>query len=113
MLTATAYAAASIQVPAAICMPAPKNAVDIGQLVEKYLTSRVMELSDNRPERMIRIPIATTAHWLSTPSTCHVDEMVDWDFAIEVAPRRPTGTVSVTLEYTGRGTPKAIEDRWD
>lgn len=113
MLIATAYTAASIQVPAAICMPAPKSVADIGQLIEKCFTNRVMELSDNRPESMIRVPIATAAQWLSTPSTCHLDEMVDWDFAIEVAPRRPTGTVSVTLEFTGRGSPKAIEDRWD
>ena len=112
-MPATADTAASVQVPAAIYMPAPKNAADPGQLIEKYFTNRVMELSDNRPESMIRVPIATAAVRLSGPSSVYLDEMLDWDFAIEAAPRHPTGTVSVTLEYKGRGTPKAIEDRWD
>lgn len=112
MPIATADTAASIQVPTAIYMPAPKNPVDIGPMIEN-LKNRVMELSDNRPESMILVPIAATAPWFSAPSSCYPDEMLDWDFAIEVAPQRPTGEVSVTLEYTGRGTPKAIEDLSD
>ena len=112
-MPATADTAASIQVPAAIYMPAPKNAADIVQLIEKYFTNSPMELSDNRPERMIRVPIGTAAVRLSAPSSVYLDEMLNWDVAIEVAPQRPTGVVSVTLDYRGRGTPKAIEDPWD
>lgn len=103
----TADTAASIQVPAAIYMPAPQAADDI------VFTNRPVELSDNRPESMILVPIGTAAVRLSAPSSVYLDEMLNWDVAIEVAPQRPTGVVSVTLDYRGRGTPKAIEDPWD
>jgi hypothetical protein len=105
MPVATADTAASIQVPAAIYGHAPKNAANF--------INRVIELSDNRPESMIRVPIATAAQWLSTPSNVYLDEVLNWDVAIAVAPHRPSGAVSVTLEYRGRGTPKSIEDPWD
>jgi hypothetical protein len=32
-------------------------------------------------------------------------EKLDWDARIESAPERPSGTIDVTLEYAGRGTP--------
>lgn len=45
-----------------------------------------------------------------TPSLVYSDEILNWDATIEVAPRRPSGMLSVTLEYGGRGTPTPIEN---
>ncbi len=47
------------------------------------------------------------------PSRSYIDEMLDWDVAIEVAPRRPSGTIAVTLNYIGRGKPPSFEDPWE
>jgi hypothetical protein len=46
------------------------------------------------------------------PSKFYADELLDWDAAIEVAPTRPSGTLTVTLQYAGRGKPTPIEDPW-
>lgn len=103
MLTASGHPAASVQVPA-IYLPASE--LNGGQPLSAYS----VELSDNKPESLIRSPLA--AYCLVAPSHVYLDEMLNWDAAIEVAPRRPSGTLSVTLEYGGRGTPTAFED-WD
>lgn len=73
----------------------------------------IRELSDNRPESLIRSPSIITVHRSATPSKAYVDELVDWDAFIKVAPVRPTGTLMVTLEYGGRGTPTPLRDPWD
>jgi hypothetical protein len=107
MLTASGHAAASVQVPA-IYLPASE--LNGRQLLGAFWAKYSVELSDNKPENLIRSPLA--AYWLVAPSHVYLNEMLDWDAAIEVAPRRPSGTLSVTLEYGGRGTPTAFED-WD
>jgi hypothetical protein len=48
-----------------------------------------------------------------SPSQSYRDEMLDWDVSIEVAPKRPSGTIAVTLNYSGRGKPTAFNDPWD
>jgi hypothetical protein len=76
----------------------------------------IRELSDNRPESFIRSPstiAAQAVHWLATPSKAYVDELLDWDAFIKVAPVRPSGTLMVTLEYGGRGKPTPLRDPWD
>ena len=73
----------------------------------------IRELSDNRPESLIRSPSTTTAHWPGAPSKAYVDELLDWDEFIKVAPARPAGTIMVTLEYGGRGRPTPLRDPWD
>lgn len=47
------------------------------------------------------------------PSMAYQDEVLNWDVAIEVPPKRPSGTLTVTLKYAGRGTPTPVEDPWD
>lgn len=71
------------------------------------------QLSDNRPENLIRGPSTIAAHWVSTPSKSYADELLDWDAFIKVAPARPSGTLLVRLEYGGRGTPTPLRDLWD
>jgi hypothetical protein len=39
------------------------------------------------------------------PSRGYEDEVLNWDVAIQVAPKRPSGTLAVTLKYAGRGLP--------
>ncbi|HXM40410.1 MAG TPA: hypothetical protein VN924_04115 [Bryobacteraceae bacterium] len=73
----------------------------------------IRELSDNKPESLIRSPSTITVHRLATPSKAYVDELLNWDALIKVAPARPTGTLVVTLEYGGRGTPTPLRDPWD
>ncbi len=43
----------------------------------------------------------------------HAEELLNWDFAVEAAPKRPSGKLTVTLKYAGRGTPRPFEDPWD
>ena len=47
------------------------------------------------------------------PSQVHASEILNWDAAIEVAPKRPSGKLTVTLRYAGRGTPSPVENPWD
>ncbi len=47
------------------------------------------------------------------PAAFYPEELLDWDASIEVAPKRPSGTLKVTLQYAGRGTPTPVEDPWD
>lgn len=107
MLTASGHAAASLKVPA-IYMPASEECVR--QEIDLFWAKYKVELSDNKPESFILSPLSLAAHWRAVPSRVYLDEMLDWDVAIEVAPRRPSGKLSVTLEYRGRGTPTAFED---
>jgi hypothetical protein len=37
-------------------------------------------------------------------------DILDWDVTIETPPPHRTGTIKVTLEYAGRGRPRAITD---
>jgi hypothetical protein len=107
MLTATADAAASVQIPA-IYMPVPET--NAAQLIERIWANYTAALSDNKPESSIRSPIFLAAHWLATPSRVYAEETLNWDIAIEVAPWRPSGTLHVKFEYGGPGTPTPVDD---
>ena len=39
-------------------------------------------------------------------------DRLDWDVHIPVAPKRPSGSIHVKLEYGGRGKPTPAEDPW-
>lgn len=39
-----------------------------------------------------------------------VPELLDWDFCIETAPPRPSGTVEADAEFVGRGRPIPLDD---
>jgi hypothetical protein len=49
---------------------------------------------------------------LAPASTVFEDDVLNWDAAIELAPSRPGGTLTVTLHYAGRGKPRPVEDPW-
>ena len=114
MLVTTAYAVATLHILSipAIHAPAAENDY-INQEVKRWFACHVALLSDNRPEARIQTPITVIAHGWPIPSKFYADELLDWDTAIIVAPLRPSGTLSVTLEYAGRGTPSPTRDPWD
>ena len=37
-------------------------------------------------------------------------EILDWDFCIEIKPRRHSGTVNADAEFVGRGRPIPLDD---
>jgi hypothetical protein len=114
MFVPTADAVATLHIPSIPAIHAPAADSDyINREVEKWFACHVALLSDNRPETRIQTPISVTAPWWPTPSKFYADELLDWDAAIEVAPMRPSGTLSVTLEYAGRATPSPTRDPWD
>ena len=39
-----------------------------------------------------------------------IDDLLDWDTGIDVAPPRPSGKISVTLHFAGRGAPRPLGD---
>lgn len=73
----------------------------------------VRQLSDNKPESLIRSPSTIAAQWFSAPNTSYADELLDWEVFVKAAPVRPMGALFVTLEYGGRGTPTPLRDPWD
>ena len=48
-----------------------------------------------------------------SPSAVFEDELLHWDVALEVMPKRPSGKVQVNIRYRGRGTPTPLKDPWD
>lgn len=114
MLAPTAYAVATLHIPniPAICMHAADNDY-VKHEIEKWFAPHVRLLSENRPESGILSPIAAAPQRWRTPSKFYAEELLDWDAAIEVAPVRPSGTVTVMLEYAGRATPSPTRDPWD
>ena len=110
MLTTGECFAASIQDNA---IYRPFTELNSGQLIEQLQAGYTVALSDNRPESLIRSPSSLAEHSLAIlPSPVYSDEFLDWDVFMKIAPRRPSGTLSVTLVYGGRGTPTPFED-WD
>ena len=112
MLIATADAVATLHIPA-IYRPSAEADDYINREIEKWFAHRVAPLSDHRPESRILSPSSVTVEASTTPSKFYSDEVLDWDAAIEVAPMRPSGTLTVTLEYAGRATPSPTMDPWD
>lgn len=49
---------------------------------------------------------------LSRPSSEELEQILNWDFAIEAEPKRRTGTIQVTLEFAGRDKPLPEENPW-
>ena len=49
----------------------------------------------------------------SVPLSVHADEIINWDVGIDVAPRRPSGKLNVTLRYRGRAPSRPIDNPWD
>ena len=111
MSLATAAAVATINIPA-IYRPSADADDYLNREIEKWFAHHIAQLSDNRPESRILSPSSITER-SPTPSKFYADELLDWDAAIEVAPMRPSGTLTVTLEYAGRGTPSPTRDPWD
>jgi hypothetical protein len=115
MLVPTADAVATLHISniPAIYMPVSDDNDCVGREIEKWLSQRVGLLSDNRLESRILTPISLGAGGWLTPSKFYEDELLDWDAAIEVAPIRPSGTLTVTLAYAGRATPSPTREPWD
>jgi|ERR1035441_5614184 hypothetical protein len=109
MLAPTAQDVASIQYPVQICTPF------FGENRRYELPQKpyVVMLSDNRPEDLILSPSFVSPRWSATPPDCSMDEILDWDFFAGPDPVRPSGTITVTLEYAGRGVPAEVEDIWN
>lgn len=109
MLTQTAQAAASIQYPAPICTP---------YFGEMHLPIRegfpyIVWLSDFRPETLIRTPTFILPRWSASPAPFRGDETLSWDSDFGPVPIRPSGEITVCLEYLGRGTPVELAEYWD
>ena len=49
---------------------------------------------------------------LNQPTSEELEQVLDWDFAIEAEPKRPKGTITVTLQFAGRDKPLPEEDPW-
>ena len=49
---------------------------------------------------------------LNQPTPQELEQVLDWDFAIEAEPKRPKGTIEVTLQFAGRDKPLPEEDPW-
>ena len=62
------------------------------------------------------VPVAAGAHQPRNPpqgeSPAVAGEHLDWDAHIAIAPKRRSGSISVELEYGGRGKPTPVEDPW-
>ena len=115
MLESTADAVATVHIPNIPAIHTPGTADDdyVKLEIEKRFAHHVVLLSENRPESRILSPICETAQRRPIPSGFYADELLDWDAAIEVAPTRPSGTLTVTLEYAGRATPSPTVAPWD
>ena len=58
-------------------------------------------------------PLLSGSYRRLLPGVFCQEEIWNWDAAIEVAPKRPSGSLTVTLEYAGRGIPTPVETPWD
>ena len=64
-----------------------------------------------KPENIIRGPLSITPH-RGKPGmiSAFTDDQLDWDARVEAAPPRPSGKLSVTLRFAGRGVPSPFGD---
>jgi hypothetical protein len=69
--------------------------------------------SDSIPRGLIADLSATMPQRVYGPNPLWHDETLDWDMIIEPAPIRSSGTLSVSLKFSGRSTPPRIENPWD
>ena len=63
-----------------------------------------------KPENIIRGPLSMTTFRGPGNISAFTDDLLDWDIGVEAAPPRPSGKISVTLHYAGRGVPRPLED---
>lgn len=59
--------------------------------------------------RLERVSGSATIDLISGKEVRVADDWEDWDACIEEAPKRPSGTLEVTLKYGGRGRPRAVD----
>jgi hypothetical protein len=62
-----------------------------------------------KPENIIRGP-HSAAVFCGPGNSAFTGELLDWDTGVDVAPSGPSGKISVTLHYAGRGVPRPLED---
>ena len=53
----------------------------------------------------------TQSQRLDVP-TYSEEDTLNWEFAIETPPPRPSGTIRVKLKYKGRSKPIPLENPW-
>lgn len=106
---ATAEMTVSFRIPNTFYKPSPQNNVDVLQRLQAVFAPREIFLSENKPENYILSPSFMTANLVATPGSFYPDELLDWDMTINIAPKRPSGTLMVTLKYAGRGKPSPAE----
>jgi hypothetical protein len=61
-----------------------------------------------KPENIIRGPLSIAASRGLGNISAFTDDLLDWDAGVEAAPPRPSGKISVTLHYAGRGVPRPL-----
>ena len=113
MPIATAADTATLNIPA-IYRPSADADDYINREVEKWFAQHgICRLSDCRPENRILSPSLLAPGQSMDARNVDATEWLEWDVSLEVAPIRPAGTLSVVLEYAGRGTPSPTSDPWD
>ena len=50
---------------------------------------------------------------LKAPTATYEHDVLNWEAAIDVAPPRPSGKISVILRNAGRGGPSPVSDPWE
>jgi hypothetical protein len=108
-MTAAAPADVSIQYAAPIASPFFGEQKRHEWPQEQY----VVRLADYRPENLILVPSFISPRWSAEPSSYSLGDMLDWSFSAGPDPERPSGTISVTLEYIGRLSPPSADEFWD
>ena len=62
-------------------------------------------------ERAIRIEAAVVVTFRESGNiSAFIDDLLDWDSGIVAAPLRPSGRISVTLRYDGKGVPRPLDE---
>ena len=63
-----------------------------------------------KPENIIRGPLFMATFRRPGNISAFTEDPLDWDAGVGAAPPRPSGKISVTLHYAGRGAPRPLED---
>jgi hypothetical protein len=75
-----------------------------------YLLPSTTAQFSYKPENIIRGPLSMATFRGPGNISSFTDDLLDWDAGVEAAPPRPSGKISVTLRYAGRGVPRPLED---
>ena len=75
-----------------------------------YLLPSTTAQFSYKPENIIRGPLFMATVRGFGNISAFTDDLIDWDAGVEAAPPRPSGKISVTLHYGGRGTPRPLGD---